>query len=290
MKIRNIILSLIVFVCGLLNIGSDFIEYNNLGNKDVPLIKKEDLPLEFSHEAYDTIIDFIKKTKGLNYEWAIFFDYDTGEILKCAKGISDKVKVNFEDNEFEGCRVASIHNHPINAFSPPSGKNFNIFQRDFEDYELIVGRGGLWILEAKGIHNDLINEVRKVSSFCFMVALSQSEGIENIKKRKELEDLLYGGMLSKYINDKNINGIQLTKKEYVVMTNDSEKGVAEFEHFESISNPDDYKLVREFLHNPDLKENKQKITDFFAKMNVEIDSDDLANSIPEFKKLFDFKT
>ena len=91
---------------------------------------------------------------------------------------------------------------------------------------------------------------------CFMVVLFQSEGIENIKKRSELEDLVYGGMLSKYINDKNINGIQLTKKEYVVMTNDSEKGVAEFEHFESISNPDDYKLVREFLHNPDLEENK----------------------------------
>ena len=73
------------------------------------------------------------------------------------------------------------------------------------------------------------------------------------------------------------------------MTNNSKVDIAEFEHFESISNPDDYKLVREFLDNPDLEENKHKITDFFAKMNVEIDADDLANSIPEYKKLFNFE-
>ena len=122
-----------------------------------------------------------------------------------------------------------------------------------------------------------------------MVTLSQSEGIENIKRRNKFEDLLYGGMLSNYINDKNINGIQLTKREYVVMTANSKKGIAEFEHFESISDPEDYKLVCEFLDNPDSEENKQGITDFFAKMNVEIDADDLANSIPEYQKLFNFE-
>ena len=273
----------------MLNVSSDFEEYRKLEKTNVRLIRKEDLPSEFSGNAYRTIVDFIQKTKDLDYEWAIFFDYLAGEIFKCAKGISDEVKIYFEDNEFEGRHVALIHNHPINAFSPPSGKNFNIFQRDFEDYELIVGRGGLWILEAKGIHKELIRDVRKVSSFCFMVTLSQSEGIKNIEKRNTFEDLLYGGMLSKFINDKNIKGIQLTKKEYVSMTNISKKGIAEFEHFESISNPDDYKLVREFLDNPDLEENKQKITDFFAKMNVEIDVDDLANSIPKYKKLFNFE-
>jgi hypothetical protein len=273
----------------MLNVGSDFEEYRKLEKNNVGLIRKEDLPSEFSDNAYKTITDFIQKTKNLDYEWAIFFDYLTGEILKCAKGISDAVKINFEDDEFEGCHVASIHNHSINAFSPPSGKNFNIFQRNFEDYELIVGRGGLWILEAKGIHEDLIDAVRKVSSFCFMVTLSQSEGIKNIEERNKFEDLMYGGMLSKFINDKNINCIQLTKKEYVSMTNNSKKGIAEFEHFESTSNPDDYKLVREFLDNPDLEENKQRISDFFDKMNVEIDADDLANSIPEYKKLFNFE-
>ena len=90
-----------------------------------------------------------------------------------------------------------------------------------------------------------------------MVTLSHSEGIKNLEERNKFEDLLYGGMLSKFINDKNINGIQLTKKEYVSMNNNSKKGIAEFEHFESTSNPDDYKLVREFLDNPDLEENKQ---------------------------------
>ena len=133
----------------MLYVDSDFEEYKKLEKKNVGLIRKEDLPAEFSDKAYKTIVDFIQKTKNLDYEWAIFFDYLTGEILKCAKGISDEVKIYFDDDEFEGYHVASIHNHSINAFSPPSGKNFNIFQRDFEDYELIVGRGGLWILEAK---------------------------------------------------------------------------------------------------------------------------------------------
>ena len=32
----------------------------------------------------------------------------------------------FEDGEFDGKNVASIHNHPADVFSPPSGKNFGI--------------------------------------------------------------------------------------------------------------------------------------------------------------------
>ena len=148
MKFRNLIIYSMILAFCMLNVGSDFEEYEKLEKRDVSIIKKEDLPAEFSDEAYDTVVDFIRKTRCLNHEWVIFFDYVTGEILKCAKGISDRVKVNFDENEFEGCHVASAHNHPINALSPPSGKNFNIFQRDFEDYELIVGRSGLWILEA----------------------------------------------------------------------------------------------------------------------------------------------
>ena len=148
MKFRNLIIYSMILAFCMLNVGSDFEEYEKLEKRDVSIIKKEDWPAEFSDEAYDTVVDFIRKTRCLNHEGVIFFDYVTGEILKCAKGISDRVKVNFDENEFEGCHVASAHNHPINALSPPSGKNFNIFQRDFEDYELIVGRSGLWILEA----------------------------------------------------------------------------------------------------------------------------------------------
>ena len=67
----------------------------------------------------------------------------------------------------------SIHNHPINAFSPPSGKNFNILLRDFEDYEFIVGRDGLWILKAKGIHNDLIEDIREAYLVYYILTLSR---------------------------------------------------------------------------------------------------------------------
>jgi hypothetical protein len=136
----------------LLNIGIDYDEYNDLENKNVAIIKKEDLPSEFGDNAYRTIVEFIQKTKFLDYEWAIFFDYTTGEILKCAKGMINKVKIDFEEGEFEGRHIASIHNHPaIDSFSPPSGKNFNILCRAFEDYELVVGRGELWVLKAKRI-------------------------------------------------------------------------------------------------------------------------------------------
>ena len=54
-------------------------------------------------------------------------------------------------DEFEDNYVASIHNHPSIVYSPPSGKNFGILLRDFEDYELVVGPNELWVLKAKGI-------------------------------------------------------------------------------------------------------------------------------------------
>lgn len=52
--------------------------------------------------------------------------------------------------------------------------------------------------------------------------------------------------------------------------------------------PEDYKLVSEFLDNPDSEINKQRITDFFAKMNVEIDADALAKEMPRYKKIYNF--
>ena len=94
MKNRNVILYMIVLALSLLNIG---IDYDELENKNVPIIKKDDLPSEFSDDAYRTIIEFIQKTKFLDYEWAIFFNYITGEILKCAKGMANKVKIDFDE-------------------------------------------------------------------------------------------------------------------------------------------------------------------------------------------------
>lgn len=65
------------------------------------------------------------------------------------------------------------------------------------------------------------------------------------------------------------------------MINNSKKGVAEFEYFERIFNHDDRKMIQDFIKNPNSQENKLKITDFFEKMNVEINVDDLANAIAQ---------
>ena len=146
MKIGNIIICLIVLLVGIFDVECS--QYSKLENNPGISIKKEDLPFEFSDEAYETIVDFIQKTRGLDYEWVLYFDYVTGEILRCASGESNNVEMHFEDGEFEGNHVASIYNHPKEALSPPSGKNFGIFTRDFEDYELVAGFGYFWILKA----------------------------------------------------------------------------------------------------------------------------------------------
>lgn len=132
MKIKNFFVMVITLLMVIVNM-SDFDEYVDLRNDDVPLIKKDDLPVEFSNKAYETIVDFIEKTRNLDYGWVIYFDYVTGEILKSAKGDVDNVKICIGNDEFKGNHVASIHNHPKNILSPPSGRNFGILVRDFED-------------------------------------------------------------------------------------------------------------------------------------------------------------
>lgn len=62
--------------------------------------------MEFSENALKTINEFIKKTYDLEYEIVLYFDYVTGEILKCAIGDIDNVKIDFVN---EGNLVASIH-------------------------------------------------------------------------------------------------------------------------------------------------------------------------------------
>ena len=181
-----------------------------------PSIKKENLPKEFSDLALETINKFIEKTYLLDYECMIYFDYMTGETLKCAIGKSNKVKIKFKKEEFEGHHVASLHNHPSHVFSPPSGKNVGILARDFEDYELISGQDELWILEAKGLYEYLISEMNIASELFFNSCLEKCSKRYNDKTIiDKMVNLLYGNQISTYINKKNLNGIQLTKKEYV---------------------------------------------------------------------------
>ena len=195
--------------------GTDFEEYDKLKIKNVASVKKSDLPPEFSDEAFKVVDEFIKKTADLNYEIVLFFDYNTGEILKCKIGEINKVKIDFEDNEFENNHIASIHNHHKSVYTPPSPQNFSIFQRDFEDYELIAGWNGLWILKGKLKDEKLYLEMKIISKSLFELAqaYSNTHG-KNITEIENICDEEYGNLLLNYINNKNINQIQLTKKEY----------------------------------------------------------------------------
>ncbi len=58
-------------------------QYEDLKINSNLSLEKEDVPQEFSNEALKTINDFIGKTHNLSCEWVIYFDYKTGEILKC---------------------------------------------------------------------------------------------------------------------------------------------------------------------------------------------------------------
>ena len=215
MNFRILIIYLIILACCMLNVGSDFEEYQKLEKKNVELIRKEDLPSEFSDDAYHTVVDFIQKTKNLNHEWAIFFDYWTGEILRCVKGGDNNVVLNFNEDEFKGHHIASIHNHPENVYSPPSDKNFGILMRDFEDYELVASVNELWILKAKG-KNPIMYMMLKMSAEVFLTSCQEycDKLYSDSKKADEVCDKMYGTRLSNYINDKNIKNIQLTKREY----------------------------------------------------------------------------
>ena len=171
------------------------------------------MPEDFCDEAAVLVDEFIRKTGNLDYEMLMYFDYSSGEILRMGEGDKCNVEVKFNESEFIEKHVASIHNHPIDVYSPPSGKNFGIVKRDFEDYELIAGCNGLWILEAKINDSKLADELRMVASnlfeftfhFCNKKFFDKEERDDEIDKR-------YGESLSDYINRKNIKNLKLIKR------------------------------------------------------------------------------
>lgn len=210
---KKIFLIIMALLSLLVNV-STFGEYGKLTKDENISIRLEDLPEEFTSEAYGTIVEFIQKTKNLEYECIMYFDYVTGQILKFETGLKDEVKIEFSDGEFEGLHIASIHNHPPGVYSPPSDKNFGILMRDFEDYELVVGQNGLWILKAKGIDFQLNFELKFSALQILDSCQEYSKNKSPYPKSDEICDIMYGVTLSNYINDKNINDIQLTKVEY----------------------------------------------------------------------------
>lgn len=128
---------------------SDYEKYRKIKVYDVPSINKSDLHSEFSEKAFRLVDEFIRKTSNLDYEIVIFFDYLTGKIIKYGIGNNNAIKIEYEDDEFNDKHITSIHNHTKDMYTPPSYKNFGIFLRNFEEYELIAGPNGLWILKGK---------------------------------------------------------------------------------------------------------------------------------------------
>ena len=194
---------------------TDFEKYKKLELNDGPSIRKSDLPKDFSNKAFEIVDEFIKKIADLDYEILIFFDYMTGEILKCKRGGENNVEIDFENEEFNGKHVASIHNHTKEMYTLPSDKNFGILSREWEEYELIACINCIWILKGKIKDEKLTFELKIISNVLFNIALENATKI--YRNQTEIDDKCdeqYGNLLSKYINDKNISKIQLEKKEY----------------------------------------------------------------------------
>ena len=216
MKLKNKTRLLITIALSLIKRNTtDFEKYKQLKVNYAFSIKKTDLPPEFNDKSFEIVNEFIRKTVDLDYEILLYFDYITGEIIRCKIGTERNVELEFEYNEFEGKNIASIHNHGKNMYSPPSYEHFGIFLRDWEEYELIAGKNCLWILKGKLKDEKLAKELRTksyrifISSFHYYARKCKSEDMA-FKKCDEL----YGKRLSNYINDKNIKEIQLTKLEY----------------------------------------------------------------------------
>ena len=171
--------------------------------EDVSSITRDDLPEEFGEGAFNTIDEFIKKTHNLDYEFVLYFDYSSGKIIKCVKGNENKVLMEFEDGEFEGYNIASIHNHSKGLLSAPSDINFGIFSRSFEEYELIAGFDSFWILKAKVVDKKLMYELNVYSRYISQASLEEcSLRYNDAEMIAKMHDIKYGNQLLKYINDK----------------------------------------------------------------------------------------
>lgn len=188
---------------------SDYAKYRHLPiDWSLPPITKDDLPDEFSHKAVKTVDMFRRKTIDLPHECMIYFDYISGNIVSCNfsdKNSPDEVNGIIYRYLLKNMHIASVHNHPKQYCSPPSGKNFEMLGLDFEDFEIISSQKELWILESKEIVLDsqTIEKLRKTfddalnSSFDEVMEVFD-EGyliLDNVSE-------IYGDFLLNYLNNK----------------------------------------------------------------------------------------
>lgn len=130
---------------------SEWLEYQKLTvDCSVKPISPYDLPDDFCLEACRLVDEFRRKTVNEDVEWMLYFDYRTGDVIYCWKGEGGKCDGAIAKIHFYGKDIASVHNHPKGYYSFLSPNNFEILEKDFEDYELISSVHALWIIKFNG--------------------------------------------------------------------------------------------------------------------------------------------
>ena len=194
----------------------EFARYRHLPiNWSISPITKEDLPDDFSQKAVNTVDMFRRKTYDLDYECLIYFDIHTGNIVSCnfSNKEPDEVNAVIFPHCLKGMHIASIHNHPHQYYSPPSGKNFEMLSNEFEEYEIISAKNELWILESKEMIfvDEIVEEIRKNANKSFKSYLNEAN--VELKESYRIIDNVdrdYGFYLLSYLNNEFEN-IKLTK-------------------------------------------------------------------------------
>ncbi|MBE6489541.1 MAG: hypothetical protein E7Z83_01620 [Methanobrevibacter sp.] len=179
-------------------------------------ITKDDLPVEFSDKSVKTVDMFRRKTYGLDIECMIYFDIETGNIVSCNFADDDPGHVNgtIYPNFLKGMHIASAHNHPRKYGSPPSGKNFEMLQYDFEEFEIILSQRELWVLESKiDVFDEArVNKIRKALDEGLQAIFDEINDdyldgylvLDNLERE-------YGNFLLIYLN-KGFDNIKLTRR------------------------------------------------------------------------------
>lgn len=148
--------------------------------------------------------------------------------------------------------------------------------RDFEDYELVASKKELWILVAKGCHKKLFIEVKLISRLLFRFAFDDSILKYDDWDEVNMEcDKSYGDELSKYINDKNINDIQLFKKEYSVMSIESDNGMAQYNCLKKIRDPEEFRKAKERIADPNILTGKDAVYALYQMMGMKRNYDEI---------------
>ena len=88
-----------------------------------------------------------------------------------------------------------------------------------------------------------------------------------------MHDVVFINESLSYINNKNLNDIQLTKKEHTIM--DTNLKTAEYTSLKRITHPDAIKLAREFEKCPFTPTAKEILYNYYQSIGVEIDYNEI---------------